>query len=79
MSRFYAQIDEEGRVIGLSDLGEKVESKNLIPIEEDEYNNPMLLRMRYVDGAFTGTVAHLKADKDSIEANGSDVLTVDLS
>jgi len=79
MSNFYAQINDEGRVIGLSDLFEPVESKNLISIEEEQYNNFMLLRMRYVDGAFTGTVAHLKADKESIEANGSDVLTVDLS
>ncbi|WP_334075462.1 MULTISPECIES: hypothetical protein [Paenibacillus] len=35
--------------------------------------------MRYADETFTGTMARLKADKDSIAADGSDVLTVDLS
>ncbi|WP_435922500.1 hypothetical protein [Paenibacillus sp. DYY-L-2] len=78
MSNFYAQI-ENGRVVGLSDISEKVESPFLIPIEEDQYNTPLLLGMRYEDGAFIGTIADFKADKAGISANGSDMLLIELT
>lgn len=78
MSNFYAQI-ESGRIVGLSDISEKVESPFLIPIEEGQYNTPLLLGIRYEDGAFFGTIADFKADKVGISANGSDMLLIELT
>ncbi|WP_410772188.1 hypothetical protein [Fontibacillus sp. BL9] len=79
MSNYYAQLNEEGRVIGLSDLSEPTEADNMIPIEEAHFNIPLLLRMRYMDGTFTGTVSNLKANKDSIVSDGAEILTVELT
>lgn len=78
MPNYYAQINEEGRVIALSDLGEQVESEYLIPIDENQFKTPSLLRMRYVGEAFTGIAASFKTDKESIIAGGTDTMTVEV-
>ncbi|MEF2967476.1 hypothetical protein V3851_16740 [Paenibacillus sp. M1] len=79
MSRYYAQLNREQRVIGVSDLAGEVESEGLIPIDEKLFNNMNLLNMRYVDGTFVGFIAEFSADKASILSNGNDIMTLKLN
>ncbi|RCX16470.1 hypothetical protein DFP94_11290 [Fontibacillus phaseoli] len=79
MSRYYAQLNREKRVIGLSDLAGEVESEWLVPIDEQQFNNLNLLNTKYVDGAFAGSIAELSGDKATIESDGEDLMTLSLS
>lgn len=76
MPNYYAQIDQDSRVIGVSELAEEVKSDEMIPIEEDIYRSGNLLMMRYVDGAFEGMISQLTADKEYILADETDKLTI---
>lgn len=78
MPNYYAQIDSEGRVEGLSELSGEVESEFLIPIDEELYDNPNILFTRYVEGSFEGYLAEMKTDHAGIAANGSDTLTIQI-
>ncbi|WP_068613500.1 hypothetical protein [Paenibacillus tuaregi] len=79
MPNYYAQIDSKGRVEGLSALSGEVQSEFLVPIDEKLYGNENLLFTRYVKGEFTGYLAELKADKESIPADGTEDLTVHIT
>lgn len=78
MPNYYAQIDAEGRVEGLSELSGEVLSELLIPIDEELYKNPNLMFTRYVNGAFEGVHSDIRADKTTITGDGKDVLTLQI-
>lgn len=78
MPNYYAQIDQDGRVFGVSELAGKVTAEDMIPIEEDMFRNGNLLMMRYVDGTFQGMIAELTADKAYIQADETEKLTIEI-
>ncbi|MBD2867731.1 hypothetical protein [Paenibacillus arenilitoris] len=73
---FYAQINESGRVIGISQLAQEVKSEYMIPITKEQFDNQNMLFTRYDGGSFAGTSANIEADKPVIAPNGTDVMTV---
>lgn len=75
---YYAQIDQNGKVVGISQLAEEMKMDNLIPISKEQYNNRNMLYTNYSGGSFTGTSANIEADKQIIAPNGIDVMTVKL-
>lgn len=79
MPNYYAQIDEEGGVIGLSSLSGEVVSDLMIPITAEQFNNRQLLRSRYIDGNFRSNIARIQTDKTSILPDGSDLVTVEVA
>ncbi|MNH83618.1 hypothetical protein D3C87_451840 [compost metagenome] len=79
MPNYYAQIDAEGRVEGLSELSGEVLSELLVPIDEELYRNPNLMFTRYVNGAFEGVHSEITADKTMITGDGKDVLTLQIA
>lgn len=76
---YYAQIDEEGGVIGLSNLSGEVVSDLMIPITAEQFNNRQLMRSRYIEGEFRSNIARIQADKSSILPDGSDMVTVEVA
>ncbi|WP_058301142.1 hypothetical protein [Gorillibacterium timonense] len=76
MPNYYAQIDSEGRVFGLSQLADAVAADDLIPIDQESYTNPNLLYTRYVNGEFQGFLVRMEADKALIAPDGSDAMTI---
>ncbi|MGN7356789.1 hypothetical protein ACTHPF_05440 [Paenibacillus sp. SAF-054] len=79
MPNYYAQLDEEGRVIALSNLSGEVISDLMIPITAEQFNNRQLMRSRYIDGEFHSNIARIHADKSSILSDGSDLVTVEVA
>ncbi|MFB9328614.1 hypothetical protein ACFFSY_21985 [Paenibacillus aurantiacus] len=76
MPNYYAQIDENGELVGVSALSGEVKHEHLIPITEEQYGNPAILYTRYVKGEFTGSAVLLSADKDVFAPNGQDLVTI---
>ncbi len=79
MPSYYAQIDEKGRVFAVSELAGEIDSPDMIPIHESQYQNSQLLFTRYVKGEFQGWFARMEADETAITANGQDTMTVQIT
>ncbi|WP_059040808.1 hypothetical protein [Paenibacillus rubinfantis] len=79
MPNYYAQIDEEGRVFAVSELAGEIESPDLIPISQEQYQGGNLLFTRYAEGRFTGNFVRMEADKTQIQADGEDTVTVKIT
>ncbi|MCP8970053.1 hypothetical protein [Ectobacillus ponti] len=80
MPNFYANINPAtGKVIGVSELSAEVVSETLVPITQEQYGNPNIFYTTYINGSFTGYFPQVKADKESIMANGTDTATITAS
>lgn len=79
MPNYYAQIEPDGRVSALSELAGEVTASDMIPINEELYQNNRLLYTRYVDGEFKGLFAQIESDKSVIKSDGEEMLTVTIT
>ncbi|SDE96769.1 hypothetical protein SAMN04488542_10454 [Fontibacillus panacisegetis] len=79
MPNYYAQIEQDGRVFALSELAGEVTASDMIPINEELYQNNRLLYTRYVDGEFKGLFAQMESDKSVIKPDGEEMLTVTIT
>ncbi|RED40738.1 hypothetical protein [Paenibacillus sp. VMFN-D1] len=78
MPNYYAELDEEGKVFAVSELGGVVDSPLMIPITFEQYQDRRLLFTRFVEGKFQGAFARIEADKSSIAATGEDTLSAQI-
>lgn len=76
MPNFYANINSNGKVVGVSELSAEVVSERLVPISKEQYENPNIFHTSYVKDAFVGYLSQLKSDKEKIVANGTDIATI---
>jgi hypothetical protein len=76
MRNLYAQIGENGKVFSVSDLSGEVNHPDMIPITEEQYNNPNMFITSYVNGEFIGFYTELTIDKPTILADGTDTATI---
>jgi hypothetical protein len=79
LPNYYAQIDKNGKVEGVSELAGEIQLDTLIPITFEQYMNRDILFTRYVKGSFVGLVTELVADKQVIAPDGSDIAIVTIS
>lgn len=76
MPNYYAEVNRDGRVVGISELAGEVKAESLIPITKELFDNQNVLFTRYVDDQFVGFYTVLEADRSILESNGVDFITI---